>query len=112
MVKNKCALICCDLTPLIFPQFHTLKVRITNNFMRRAAKNALRVITISEHSAKDIVTHLNIAREKIAIAYPGVDEKFYQEISKTKLEAIRKRLKLPKNFLWGGKFQIPKGSRP
>lgn len=99
MAKNKCVLICCDMTPFVYPQFHTLKVRFANLFMRRAAVNSLRVITISRHSAKDIAKYLRIPQEKIDIAYPGVDERFFEPVTEEKLKGVRKKYSLPENFL-------------
>ncbi len=45
---------------------------------RRTARRASQVVTISEHSAKDIVELYGVPRERIAIVSPAVGPEFYQ----------------------------------
>lgn len=106
MVRGRCVLICCDLTPIIFPQFHTLKVRVANLFMKRAARNALKVITISNYSANDIARYLDVEPGKIVVAYPGVEEKFFDSVSEQELLRTGKKMGLPEKFiLFVGSFE-------
>src|SRR5439155_934833 len=44
---------------------------------RRTARRASRVVTISAHSAKDIVELYGVPRERIALVFPAVGPEFY-----------------------------------
>lgn len=44
--------------------------------LKRAAKNAKLVITVSKNSKKDIVEHLGVPPEKVKVIYNAVDEFF------------------------------------
>ena len=44
--------------------------------VKKAAKNASRVITVSENSKRDIANYLNLSQEKIVVTYNAVDEIF------------------------------------
>jgi glycosyltransferase involved in cell wall biosynthesis len=65
-----------DLGPLLFPErLHRRTVRM-HTANAEAAKGCDVVFTNSEYTARDIVTTLGIPRERIRVAYPGVDEHF------------------------------------
>jgi glycosyltransferase involved in cell wall biosynthesis len=65
-----------DLGPLRYPeQLHGRTVKM-HTATAEAAKTCHVVFTNSEHTAKDIVERLGIPRERICVAYPGVDGRF------------------------------------
>ena len=65
-----------DLGPLRYPErLHPRTVRM-HSATARAAIGCDVVFTNAEYTAKDIVEQLGIARERIRVAYPGVDARY------------------------------------
>jgi glycosyltransferase involved in cell wall biosynthesis len=65
-----------DLGPLHFPEhLHSRTVRM-HTANANAAKRCDVVFTNSEYTADEVVEMLGIQRERIRVAYPGVDETF------------------------------------
>jgi glycosyltransferase involved in cell wall biosynthesis len=68
-----------DLGPLRFPErLHPRTVNMHTGTARAAAACDL-VFTNAEFTANDVVERLGIPRERIRVAYPGVDERFRPE---------------------------------
>ena len=66
-----------DLIPLHFPDLVHPRTRRQNQAKyRQAARTCDVVIVNSEYTASDVAEHLRIPRERIVVAYPGVDERF------------------------------------
>jgi glycosyltransferase involved in cell wall biosynthesis len=65
-----------DLGPLRYPErLHPRTVRM-HTATARAAASCDVVFTNAEYTANDIVERLNIPRERIRVAYPGVDTRY------------------------------------
>jgi glycosyltransferase involved in cell wall biosynthesis len=65
-----------DLGPLQYPErLHPRTVRM-HAATARAATSCDVVLTNSEHTATDVVERLRIPRERIRVAYPGVDDRY------------------------------------
>jgi glycosyltransferase involved in cell wall biosynthesis len=68
-----------DLGPLQFPErLHPRTVRMHTGTARAAAKCDL-VFTNAEYTANDVVERLDVPRERIRVAYPGVDARYRPE---------------------------------
>jgi glycosyltransferase involved in cell wall biosynthesis len=68
-----------DLGPLVYPErLHPRTVRMHTATARAAATCDL-VFTNAEFTAQDIVERLGVPRERIRVAYPGVDARFRPE---------------------------------
>jgi glycosyltransferase involved in cell wall biosynthesis len=66
-----------DLVPLHYPQWVHLRTRRQNVAKyRHAARTCDVIVTISEYTANDVAERLGFPRERIVVAYPGVDERF------------------------------------
>jgi glycosyltransferase involved in cell wall biosynthesis len=66
-----------DLVPLHFPQWVHPRTRRQNLAKyRHAARTCDLIVTISQYTAEDIADRLGFPRERIVVAYPGVDERF------------------------------------
>jgi glycosyltransferase involved in cell wall biosynthesis len=66
-----------DLVPLHFPKWAHPRTRSLNVAKyRQAARTCDVIVTISEYTANDIAERLGFPRERIVVAYPGVDERF------------------------------------
>jgi glycosyltransferase involved in cell wall biosynthesis len=65
-----------DLGPLLFPErLYPRTVRMHTG-TARAAKTCDLVFTNAEYTAGDVVERLGVPRERIRVAYPGVDERY------------------------------------
>ena len=68
-----------DLGPLRYPErLHPRTVRMHTGTAREAARCDL-VFTNSEFTAADVVERLSVPRERVRVAYPGVDERYRPE---------------------------------
>ncbi|MGH7231600.1 MAG: glycosyltransferase family 4 protein [Nitrospiraceae bacterium] len=79
------------------PQYSTKLFGQRGSFhrTRRTAWRARKVITVSEHSAQDIVSLYGVPRERITVVYNGVSDQFRPVGYPSALEEIRARLGLP-----------------
>ncbi len=66
-----------DLTPILFPETHRLKVRLSQQpFLSRTMEIARRIVTISRATADDLVRLFPDAAPRIDVVYPGIDPEF------------------------------------
>ncbi len=67
-----------DLTHLLDAGFrHSWKTRLYGRpMLRSAARNAAHIFTVSEYSKAQIVNHLDVAPDKVTVAYNGVSDEF------------------------------------
>ncbi len=62
-----------DIAFSLFPEHLTPKQRLWHRLVqpKRQCRNADRIITPSENTRRDLITHFGIAPEKITVIYPG-----------------------------------------
>jgi glycosyltransferase involved in cell wall biosynthesis len=66
-----------DLTPLLLPETHRLKVRLSFlPFLSSTLDQAQRIAVDSESTAADVVARYPSARSRLQVVYPGVDSIF------------------------------------
>jgi glycosyltransferase involved in cell wall biosynthesis len=88
-----------DLTPLLHPKTHTLKVRMSIlPFLRQTVAQAARIVADSEATARDIRQHFPRSSEKIRVVYPGIDTEFVPG-SDTAIAATRHELGCQDGFI-------------
>lgn len=90
-----------DLTPFVFPDYFKIGVkgRIKWLLQKRALKNADAIITDSQSSKNDVIKYTGIPESKISVVYLAAGEEFKRvEISKLKVESLRKKYNLPEKF--------------
>lgn len=99
--KNRKLVTVHDLTPLVFPSHFKsgLKGNLKWQIQKLALKNSNGVITDSESSKKDIVKYAGINPAKIKVVYLAAGSEFKVIDSKEKIEAIKRKYGLPKNFV-------------
>jgi len=69
-----------DLIPLRFPEWVHPRTRAINlRKYRHAAKTCDLIAAISGFTADDVAERLRFPRERVVVAYPGVDERFRPE---------------------------------
>ena len=66
---------------------------------KKAARNADRIIAISEQTKKDIITFLKVDPSKIDVIYQGCQDVFKQQYSETDKQKIREKYNLPTEFI-------------
>ncbi len=71
---------------LDIPIFLAMKINM------KFVKNADRLLSVSEHTKKDLVSLLKINASKITVTYPGVDRKLFQPRNQ---KEVRQSLNLP-----------------
>lgn len=89
-----------DMTFFLFPGGHTLPKRLYFGFfLPLSARKADMVITISESSKNDIIRFLHLPEEKVRVIYPGVDDIFRPVKDNEKLERVKARYGIRKDFI-------------
>ncbi|HEY0515164.1 MAG TPA: glycosyltransferase family 1 protein [Thermoanaerobaculia bacterium] len=88
-----------DLTALLFPEAHTLKVRWSLlPFLRPSFEAARRLVTISESTARDLAFHFPQCAAKIRVVYPGIDPEF-RPGEPQGIAATRRELGAPEGYV-------------
>ncbi|HEY2289276.1 MAG TPA: glycosyltransferase family 1 protein [Thermoanaerobaculia bacterium] len=88
-----------DLTVLLYPEAHTLKVRASLlPFLRPSFEGARRLVTISGATARDLAFHFPQCAEKIRVVYPGIDPEF-RPGEPAEIAATRRELKAPEGYI-------------
>lgn len=90
-----------DLIPLKFPKFFPPGVRgaIKWQIQKMALKNTSAIITDSFSSEEDVIKFTGVNEEKIHVIYLGVGEEFKVIKSRETLDSLRRKLKLPEEFI-------------
>ncbi|MGI9551176.1 MAG: glycosyltransferase [Aurantibacter sp.] len=89
-----------DLIFLSHPQFYSWFDRtIYKRKFRHAARNAKKVIAISQQTKRDIVKYLNIDSEKISVVYQGCNEAYKKTYGEEQMTAVAKKYRLPEQFI-------------
>ncbi len=65
----------------------------------RAARNASRILAISECTKRDIIHYYDIEPDKIDVVYQGCDEQFHRTPSKTEIDAAKTKYKLDRPYV-------------
>jgi len=83
-----------DTTALQTPKSFTFWYRnYARIFIPLAAKYAAMILTISEHSKRDIVKQLKVAPDKVFVTYPAASPRF-QPVSEREISGIRQKYNL------------------
>lgn len=88
-----------DAIPLSHPEWVRMNLAALKRWLwQKAAHWADHVVTISEYSKVEIVTHFGIPADKISVTPLGVDARFFERIESQTKEAILDRLCIPDAF--------------
>lgn len=82
-----------DLTPYHFPR-RGLERLYFRGILAPSLRRARRVLVYSEHTARDLVAHLGVPRERITVSPLGVDPALGGPLAPGRLEALREQLGL------------------
>jgi glycosyltransferase involved in cell wall biosynthesis len=71
-----------DTTHLSLPALFSWRQRLyAKQMMQRAAQSSAQLITVSNFSQQEIISHLKVDHRKIRVIYPGVDSDFFNTIA-------------------------------
>lgn len=88
-----------DLIPLLYPETHRLKVKLSfTPFIRSTVESARIVVVDSKATAGDLTTQFPQARDKVRVIYPGVDSDFGPGRSES-IRATREGLDCPNGYI-------------
>ncbi len=88
-----------DLTPLLFPTlFKRIDVMFHRLLLKKTVNNADKIITVSYHTKKDLIKHLNVSEDKIKVIYNGKDARF-QPLNFRETYKVRGKYRLPNHFI-------------
>jgi len=63
------------------------------------ARNASRIIAVSEQTRQDIIRFLNVDEKRIRVVYQGCHRQFYSRVSQDTLTSTRRQVALPEEYL-------------
>ncbi|WP_338595364.1 glycosyltransferase family 4 protein [Clostridium baratii] len=89
-----------DLNHLALPQYyskiHTLYYKF---IVKPFANKCKKIFTVSEFSKGEILKWLECNEDKVIVTYNGIDEKFKPITNKDELDIIKKKYRLPDQFV-------------
>ena len=91
-----------DLSFEYLPEFFSWRKRAWHRHInpRRQAKEAKKIIAISQSTKDDLVNLYHLPIEKIEVIYPGIGQEFHLlEKDDNQLLAVRQKYNLPTNFI-------------
>lgn len=89
-----------DLTPLLFPETHRLKVRWSlYPFLQRSLEQATRIVAVSQATANDLRQHFPQCADRIRVVLNGVDPEFVPA-SADQIAATRSELQTPNGYFF------------
>ena len=90
-----------DLSFLRYPAAFNVANRIYLTASTRAAvRRARRVLTISEHTRRDIVRLLSVPEQRVDVTYPAAEERYRASCRRAEVEAFRVARGLPEAFIF------------
>jgi len=92
-------LLACDTLFIDFPQFDPFRSLYYKVLAPYSARKARKIITISHYSKASIVRAYGISEENVVVAYPGVDDVFWQPVSNADVERLKSKYNLPDRFI-------------
>jgi len=92
-----------DLIPKLFPEYlNNSRKKIYQELTEAAIKKADRLIAVSKHTEKDIINHLGISGEKIAVDYIDVDNIYKKKPSAQARKKVLGKYKLKPGYVFAG----------
>jgi len=101
-LKTKYVPICYDIIPYLFSENYLTTEHTKSLYMAQLdfIVNSYAVIAISQTTKKDLTKHFNIASNKIYVAYPYGNEKFFEQIiNETQQQNLREKFGIAKEFI-------------
>jgi len=81
-----------DVIPLVIPAYRQgVRNRLYTSLVVAAARGAARLLTISEDARRDIVRHIRVPAERVAVTYLAADRAFHHEPDRERDRAVSAR---------------------
>jgi alpha-1,3-rhamnosyl/mannosyltransferase len=88
-----------DLIPQLHPEWIKQDLRRVKSWLfTRSIRQADHLITISEHSKKDMVEHLGISPDRISVTPLGVNPVYFERIDPSVRDAVLEKYNLSRGF--------------
>jgi glycosyltransferase involved in cell wall biosynthesis len=97
--SNQLILYIPDMSGIVLAKYHTFKVLALSKLYHVAARKARAILTISEFSKKEIVTHLNVNKSKVFATLLAPPPGFRKINDERELARCKQELGLPKRFI-------------
>ncbi len=89
-----------DLIFFSHPHYYSFFDRIIYSLKsKHAAKNADKIIAISEQTKRDVIKYLKAEDSKIEVVYQGCNKAFKQEYNQAEKDVVQKKYGLPKQYI-------------
>lgn len=91
-----------DLTYLKFPDYFTdrrLNERGYRQELPKSLSRADMVITISQKTREDLIELMNFPEERVRVIYLGVEQRFFTQVERSRIVAIKKHYGLTRPYL-------------
>jgi len=77
-----------------------IKSRLRQTYADFASvRRAHAILTVSEHSKRDICRHWRLAPDRVVVTYEGCDRRFYERVTAEAIDGVCHRLGLPSRYL-------------
>lgn len=83
----------------LFSKEEKYKLSYIKTFIKSSAKKARKIITLSKFTRNDLISTLEIPKEKIVIIPPGVDERYKVLDQNEAQKFVMKKFNIPGNFI-------------
>lgn len=99
-----------DLIPLLLPPYRgNRRLRAYTSLVSATARRSAAILTVSQASKQDIVTHLRVPPERVHVVYHGPNQPDQPAPSEAEVASVRARYGLPQRyFLYLGGFDVRK----
>ncbi len=90
-----------DIQHLFYPDFLPSRFSFlyAQRMVRRTLARADRIITVTQNTRADLITHFEVDGRKVHVVYNGVDDAFRTKLSAEELERWRRDLGLPGPYI-------------
>ena len=90
-----------DMTPMVMPCFPPRITFFLRFLLSRSAKSSAAIITVSEHSKRDIVRLCGVPESKVHVVYEGYDRALFNTVrpDATSLQAVMMRLGIDRPYI-------------
>lgn len=90
-----------DLAFSHYSHFYSIKRRLWHRVVnpQKLARENDHIIAVSKATKDDLISTYNISKDKIKVIYSGLDENLKISSDNVKLEEIRKKYRLPQDFI-------------
>lgn len=92
-----------DIIPRLFPEYlDNFRKSFYQAQVEKGIYGAHRILTVSEHTKKDLVEKMNIKPEKIIVDPIAIDPLYLKEITENESDRVLKKYSLEKGYIYSG----------